>query len=127
MILLVEDDDSVRQLATTVLTEAGYSVLSAPDGVEALRLVAEPSQKIDLLFTDMAMPEMDGTQLAELVTQLRPGIRVLKMSGYISDPATRKQISEENVGFIQKPFSPRDLVLKVMSLFPFDTVNNARR
>ena len=123
-ILLVEDDDSVRQLANTILSDAGYVVLIASDGVGALRIAQDLEQKIDLLLTDVAMRGMDGSQLAELVRGLRPGIPVLKMSGYISKPETIQPVVREKVEFIQKPFSPGQLVLKVMSMFSSDTATH---
>ena len=115
-ILLVEDDDSVRQLALTVLSSAGYRVLSAADGKQALRIAEDLSQAIDLILSDVIMPGLQGPELVERVRKLRPGIGVLMMSGYISNPNMREEMSHSQGNFIQKPFSSRSLLVQVASV-----------
>ncbi len=115
-ILLVEDDDSVRQLASTILSSGGYQVLSAADGKQALRIAEDLSQTIDLLLSDVVMPGLQGPELVDLARKLRPGIRVLMMSGYIKNSNTRDEMSRSHENFIQKPFSPQSLLLSVASV-----------
>ncbi len=112
-ILLVEDDDSVRQFAYTALSGAGYQVLTAMDGNKALPILADPSQAIDLLLSDVVMPGIEGPQLVERALKLKPGIRVLMMSGYISNSQASQKMFGEFASFIQKPFSHGDLLLSV--------------
>ena len=83
--LLVEDEDPLRQLARTCLETGGYKVLSVPDAKAALELINENPEPIDLLLTDVIMPGMSGRELADIVCKLRPGIKVLFMSGYTND------------------------------------------
>jgi PAS domain S-box-containing protein len=105
-VLLVEDEDLVRNLSIEILKEAGYNVVSAANGVEGLRISKEFEGKIDLMITDVVMPQMSGRELAEHLGQLRPETRVLFMSGYTDDAIVRHGILDDNVAFIQKPFSP---------------------
>ena len=84
-ILLVENEDPLRQLARTCLETGGYKVLSVPDAKAALELIEQTPEPIDLLLTDVIMPGMSGRELANIVGKLRPGIKVLFMSGYTND------------------------------------------
>lgn len=111
-ILLVEDDDSVRQTAVRILRDRGYTVLEAREGKEAFDICENHSDKIDLLITDVVMPEMSGNELSDLVASTFPKIKVLFMSGYAKaggeqDTADRKRL------FIQKPLIPNELARKV--------------
>ena len=81
-VLLVEDEEAVRTLAGRVLQSAGYTVLCARNGAEAIRLASEHEGPIHLLATDLVMPRMSGLEVASQLTQTRPGIRILLMSGY---------------------------------------------
>jgi len=112
-ILLVEDDEAVRGLTRQVLRGRGYQVLEAPGAVPALELAREHGGVIDLLVTDVVMPEVGGRELAERLQQLRPGLRVLFMSGYTDDAVVRHGVQEAEVAFLQKPFSIEALVTKV--------------
>jgi PAS domain S-box-containing protein len=112
-ILLVEDDSMVRGLAATVLTEAGYKVLEAASGADALQLVADSTDPIHLLLTDVVMPSMSGTALADEIRALRPAIRVLYASGYTDDAVIHHGVAGKESDFIQKPFTPRALAEKV--------------
>jgi PAS domain S-box-containing protein len=115
-ILLVEDQDGLRQLGEEVLTDAGYRVLSAPHGHAALKLVEEHPERIDLLITDVVMPEMNGPELAERLARLRPGLTVLFVSGYSGDALLHRGSIEDGTAFLQKPFSPTALRSKVAEL-----------
>jgi two-component system, cell cycle sensor histidine kinase and response regulator CckA len=112
-ILLVEDEESVRELASSVLQECGYTVLTAPEGLAALQLVESCRQAIDLLVTDVVMPHMGGRQLAETLVAHEPGLKVLFMSGYTDDAVVRHGVLQADVDFLQKPFSPNLLAQKV--------------
>jgi CheY-like chemotaxis protein len=96
-----------------MLERKGYSVVPAATPTEAMELAQTHAGTIDLLMTDVVMPEMDGRDLAELVTGLYPGIKVLFMSGYTADVIARHGVLEDGVAFIQKPFSMKDLMEKL--------------
>jgi PAS domain S-box-containing protein len=113
-ILLVEDEPSVRGLAVRVLREQGYTLLEAANGEEALHIVQEQDdKKINLLLTDVVMPQMGGKELAEKLKTLRPDIKVLFTSGYTDNAIVHHGVLEEGVNFIQKPFTPDALACKV--------------
>jgi two-component system cell cycle sensor histidine kinase/response regulator CckA len=112
-ILLAEDDESLRALGARVLGALGYEVLVARTGGEALKIVAQHKGPIDLIATDVVMPEMNGSQLVEEVLQARPGIRVLFMSGYTDDEVMRRGVIDGQTAFLQKPFTPDLLAHKV--------------
>jgi two-component system, cell cycle sensor histidine kinase and response regulator CckA len=110
-VLLVEDEEQVRKLAHAILSRAGYTVLEAPNGGEALRIGA-PGPRVDLLLTDMVMPRVSGATLAAQLQAQRPGLRVVFMSGY-TDTSAGEQGLPPGAIFIQKPFTPEVLLRKV--------------
>jgi CheY-like chemotaxis protein len=112
-ILLVEDEDSVRAMAMTILLRREYRVLEARDGASALLLAEQYQGTIHLLVTDVVMPRMSGRQLAEQLLPARPAMKVLYMSGYTDDAVIRHGILEASVAFIQKPITPSVLDRKV--------------
>ncbi|MGO8991810.1 MAG: ATP-binding protein [Polyangiaceae bacterium] len=112
-ILLVEDEDQVRAVASSILRRQGYQVIEAKDPVEALRLYQASPQAIHLLLTDVVMPQMSGTELARRITGARNGTRVLCMSGYTDDTVVRHGVVESGVAFLQKPITPESLSAKV--------------
>ncbi|MDY3557942.1 GAF domain-containing protein [Gemmata sp. JC673] len=112
-VLLAEDEDGLRRLAKMVLQRAGYTVLEARHGGEALHLCERHDGPIHLLATDVVMPSMGGRQAAERLRVLRPEMRVLFLSGYTDDTVVRHGVLEADVAFLQKPFSPDALVQKV--------------
>ena len=112
-ILIAEDQPEVRLAASTALRRLGYTVLDASSGVEALAIVHSHEGPIHLLLTDVVMPAMSGRELAEAVKSLRPSIRVLYASGYADDAIVRHGVLDSDVAFIQKPFTPGSLGLKV--------------
>jgi CheY-like chemotaxis protein len=103
-VLLVEDEEAVRTLAGRVLQAAGYTVLSARNGPEAIRLADEHQETIELLATDLVMPRMSGLEVASQLTQTRPGIRILLMSGYPNEAAMRHGVPP-GASLLQKPFN----------------------
>jgi signal transduction histidine kinase len=115
-ILLAEDDDALRSLGARVLGTFGYNVLVARTGADALRIVVEHDGPIDLVATDVVMPEMSGSQLVAKVLKARPGIRVLFMSGYTDDEVMRRGVIDGQTAFLQKPFTPDMLAHKVRAV-----------
>jgi PAS domain S-box-containing protein len=112
-VLVVEDSELLRNLVTQFLRESGYKVITASDGAEALRVVNRGGPPIDLLLTDVVMPNMGGQELAAQMVVKFPKVRVLFMSGY-TNSALRHQSAIENEGlFLQKPFSPDVLLTRV--------------
>ena len=112
-ILLVEDEDIVRGLARKILEHAGYHVLEVTRGAEAISLYLNSPQSIDLLLTDVVMPETSGKEIAERLTECRPKLKVLFMSGYTDEAIVHHGVLDSNVEFLQKPFTPSDLTRKV--------------
>jgi CheY-like chemotaxis protein len=112
-VLLVDDDDGVRRMTYELLQKVGYRVLEAADGTEALSICEREAGRIDLLLTDAIMPVLSGRAVAERVVLIRPGIRVLFMSGYTEDQVLRRDVQIGDVAFLQKPFSARELTMRV--------------
>jgi two-component system cell cycle sensor histidine kinase/response regulator CckA len=112
-IVVVEDDESVRELVQLMLSGHGYNVLAAADGESAARLCAEHPNGVDLLLTDVVMPEVNGRVLAERLGAMFPSLRVLFMSGYSDEAVVRHGIIRPNTAFIEKPFSETTLARKV--------------
>ena len=112
-ILLVEDEEEVRNLAAKVLSDYGYQVLRGSHGQEALSLAERHPEPIDLLLTDVIMPGMTGRELAEQLQSLRPGIKVLYMSGYSGNVIARRGALDPGVAYLAKPFTESALAGKV--------------
>jgi PAS domain S-box-containing protein len=112
-VLLVEDDAMLRPLAKRLLERLGYTVLEASGPGEAITLCEKHSGDIHLLLTDVVMPVMNGRELKDRVCALKPGIKVLYMSGYTANAIARRGVLEEGTNFIEKPFNPNDLGKKV--------------
>jgi PAS domain S-box-containing protein len=112
IVLVVEDEDTIRKLIRHLLESRGYKVLVARDGGEALA-VCEKHHHIDLLLTDVKMPKMGGRELAEKATPLHPEMRVILMSGYTNDTVIAEGIKVQGARFLQKPFTATELIHKV--------------
>ena len=112
-ILIVEDDQAILDLAATILREAGYEILTASDGVEALRIVDSLVDKIDLLLLDVVMPRMGGYEVRKRVRQLIPNMRFLFASGYNAEAIRANFIENEGTQLLQKPYSRQALLLKI--------------
>jgi two-component system cell cycle sensor histidine kinase/response regulator CckA len=112
-ILLVEDDQVVRNIVRTLLKGAGYVVFEAPNGADAIHIADDYGDTIHLLLTDIIMPGMNGKALAENLLSKRPGMRVIFASGYAEDVIVHYGILDPGIAFMQKPFTSRTLVSKV--------------
>jgi PAS domain S-box-containing protein len=112
-VLLVEDDVRLRQLTERVLRANGYAVLAAADGAGALAAAAAHEGPIHLVLSDVVMPGMSGRGLVERLTAVRPTIRTLFMSGYTDDDVMRRGIFDRQTAFLEKPFTPEQLLAKV--------------
>lgn len=112
-VLLVEDEEEVRTLASGFLSAAGYRVLAAQDGAEGLKIVERVGQKIHLLVTDVVMPKMSGPELVKRLSPLLPDLKIVYMSGYIEQSEDSKKLLEDSF-YLQKPFS-RDMLLRLVS------------
>jgi CheY-like chemotaxis protein len=111
--MLVEDDDSVRNLVRVMLESKGYRVLAAAGAEEAEQLCAARAGDVDLLLSDVVMPEVNGRMLAERLAATSPSLRVLFMSGYSDEAVYRHGEISPDAAFIEKPFTDRTLARKV--------------
>src|SRR5690348_13131806 len=111
-ILFVEDDSAVRDVVMQLLYQHGFAVLTAADAYDAMRIVRE--RHVDVLFTDIIMPGMDGVQLAKQARSIRPGIRVLFETGYAQLATTRLAVSYGQV--LYKPLREAEIVAAIQSL-----------
>ena len=112
-ILLVEDEDAVRRLAKRILEGSGYRVIEARDGAAGLMAAGAHSGTIDMVLTDVVMPGMSGQELSSRMVALRPGVKVLYVSGYAEDAVKEHGKLLPNTAFLQKPLSPAALINKV--------------
>ncbi len=116
VVLVVEDDDTVRELVATALRGHGYRALEARNGGEALLVCERPEQRIDLLLTDVIMPRMTGPELRARLGRLRPDLPALFMSGYTDDALAPHGVLEPGTAFLEKPFTPEALARAVGAL-----------
>lgn len=115
-ILVAEDDPAVRELTERILRSAGYNVLSAGSGAHALRLLERPGAAVDLLITDVVMPDMNGRQLARAIADSHPRARVLYVSGYTANVIAHHGVLDEGIEFLEKPFTRRGLLSRVRQI-----------
>jgi len=115
-VLIVEDDDAVRTAARRILANHGYAVIEAADGAAALRLCEESTPPVDLILTDVIMPLLNGSEMAKQLRERHPAVRVLFMSGYTGEAARRSNVLEPGAAFIEKPFTPETLAVKVREM-----------
>jgi CheY-like chemotaxis protein len=117
-VLLVEDEALLRKMVTGMLTQLGYHVLDVKNPMEAISLCeSDTFKKIDLILTDIVMPDMNGKEMCDRILALRPGIPVLFMSGFTADIIESKGILEDSVNFIHKPFNIRKLSQMIFKIF----------
>jgi DNA-binding response OmpR family regulator len=112
-ILLAEDEELLRELETTILEQAGYEVITAEGSDELRSLVSGYKDNVDLLLTDVVMPGVSGQELVRLARGRWPDVRVLYMSGYSNEEI---RISEPDAEFLQKPFTPSELMAKIQAI-----------
>ncbi len=113
-VLLAEDEPLVRSMAATVLRDRGYEVLEAANGEEALRVIQNHGgEGIELLLTDVVMPQMGGPELAEKLHATHPGIKILFSSGYTGDYLPQANTLATGIAFLAKPYMPDALAVKV--------------
>lgn len=112
-VLVAEDEEAVRQIIEKALDAHGYRVLSARDGAEALERASAYAGQIELLVTDVVMPDMNGRELSRRLVETRPNLRTLYLSGYTDDAILHRGVLQQGVAFLQKPFSLRALARKV--------------
>jgi len=115
-VLLVDDNEGVRVLSARVLEEAGYEVIEAAGGREALEAVHARGSTIDLMITDVRMPQMSGGELAAELKQLHPATPVLFISGFTEEPFGRRSAVASSIRVLQKPFTPDALLIRVADL-----------
>ncbi len=115
-ILLVEDNAQVRELTNEILQNKGYSVLSASSGDDALTLIQQKGALVDLLLTDVIMPEMNGFELYQKALQICPELKVVYMSGYTNNVISQQGILNPDLNFITKPFTEKELITKISSV-----------
>lgn len=115
-ILLVEDEDAILELVKRILSRNGYTVCAASNPNQAVELAATHSGHLDLIITDVVMPEMSGNELAVQLSRSRPETKILFMSGHAAAVIARHQVSENDIGFIRKPFTKTDLLSRVRQI-----------
>jgi PAS domain S-box-containing protein len=115
-IMLVEDDDAVRNVAARVLKRAGFAVLEASNGHDAVELYKVTDCCADLILTDVVMPEMNGPEMARQILDVNPSAKILFMSGYTADRVVRENLLAPGSAFIEKPFSPEALIRKAREI-----------
>jgi len=122
IVLVVEDEERVRHLSVDALRELGYTVVQAPDATQALA-VLEMQPRVDLLFTDIVMPDMNGRKLADEATQRRPDLKVLYTTGYTRNAIVHNGMLDADVAFLAKPFTYEQLALKVRQVLDGEGAN----
>ncbi len=115
-ILVVEDEESILEMACLILSDQGYCVLQAPTGEDALQVEREYTEKIDLLLTDVVLPDINGRELSDRFSVLRPDMKVIFTSGYTDNIIARHGILEDGIEFLQKPYRVDELFQKVRSV-----------
>jgi len=112
-ILVVEDDKTQREITVKLLQDGGYRVLEAKDAEDALTIMAASQPEVDLLLTDVIMPDKSGAELARQAKESHPNLRSMFMSGYTGDLVGRQGVLMEEASFLEKPFTRRSLLVKV--------------
>ena len=119
-VLLVEDEESVRQLVRETLESKGYTVMEAENGEAGLKIADGHNGPIHMMITDVVMPGMSGRELAKRLTQLRPETKILYLSGYTEDAIVHQGVLETGTAFLQKPFTLQTLSRKVREVLRGD-------
>ena len=111
--LLVEDEEALRRLATEVLSRLGYRIIEAADGAQALAALERHTGRLDLVLTDVIMPGMNGRELSQAVVRVHPEAKVLFTSGYSENAIATQGALDAGIEFIAKPYTPRGLAEKI--------------
>jgi two-component system cell cycle sensor histidine kinase/response regulator CckA len=119
-VLVIEDENVVRKLACRGLRDHGYNVVEAPNGTQALRYIREHPQGVDLVISDVVMPEVGGRELGQRLATLDPDLPILYMSGYTGEDVVQRGLLDPGAPFQQKPFTPAGLALKVRQMLDLD-------
>jgi two-component system cell cycle sensor histidine kinase/response regulator CckA len=119
-VLIAEDEEGVRELLRKVLGDHGHAVLEARHGRDALMVADRYERPIDLLITDVVMPEIGGGELVQRLQSQRPGLKVLYISGYTNDEIVRRGVRRTEAHFLQKPFTSQELMRKVRQVLDGD-------
>jgi CheY-like chemotaxis protein len=112
-VLLVEDDEQVRQLIRSLLTSDGFRVLEAATGAEGLELGQRHAGEINVLLSDMLLPELSGFDVAQQLRERHPNLKIILMTGYVEGDIVQRSISELGAAFLDKPFHPNALLERV--------------
>jgi DNA-binding NtrC family response regulator len=115
-ILLIDDENSILEVIQPLLERYGYTVLTTTMPSKALSYLNDPTKNIDLVITDVIMPEMNGQELHNKMLEINPNIKCLFMSGYTDDLISKKTLAEKNVYFVQKPISAKNLASKIREI-----------
>jgi CheY-like chemotaxis protein len=127
MILVVEDEPALRELTCVLLEDAGYTVLESSGAEDAIETAKDLQRRIDLLLTDVVMPQLGGRELANQMVSLRPGLKVLYMSGYTDDVIVDRGVLTQGTVLVQKPFTKRTLLQKVRKTLDSQVANSFTR
>jgi CheY-like chemotaxis protein len=114
--LVAEDEDALREVVCEVLEGLGYTVLAASSGDRALALASEHAGEIDLLLTDVVMPQMSGHELADRLSESQPGLKILYVTGYSDDVILKRGVEAGKAALVQKPFSSESLARGVRAV-----------
>jgi PAS domain S-box-containing protein len=125
-VLVVEDEDVVRELIRQILEESDYTVITAPDGEEAIEVATASKIPVHLVITDVIMPKMGGPEAAKSLEKLFPGVSILYMSGYTDEAIVRHGVLEPGISFLEKPFTPDALLRKVREVLNMRTKGQSR-
>ena len=125
-ILVVDDEPSIRRLIMDTLQPLGYRLLEASCGKEALQINKTTDGEIDILLTDVVMPEMNGMELADIIRESRPSIKVIFTSGYTDKTIFNHDALDDRISFLQKPITPKKLVSKLNNILR-EKLNEVRR
>jgi len=126
-ILLVDDEDIVRGLTRQILEESGYEIIEARNGIEAFSVFEKAGSKIDLIITDIVMPQMDGRELAKRLATKYPSTRILFTTGYLDDETFHSEEREFDTNFIEKPFTSESLTQKVRELLDISNIDTRHK
>ncbi len=116
MILIVEDNDVMRELLKTLLQNDGHEVILAHDGAEAVQRYKTEGEKIQLIITDIEMPNLNGVEAYRQIKKLNPGAKAIFVSGTLDKRLQEQLRNEGNQGFFQKPYEPADLLAKIREM-----------